>query len=904
MKIMNRLAAVILILTLFCVSPVLAAGASQNDDMTDAELLYALAITNTKPTADAVKKVVTRAEFTAMLLKACALPQGGALEQIFRDVPAEHSYYNEIGMAHAVGIIKGNGTGMFKPEDPIVYEQAVVMIINALGCGAAAENKGGYFTGYLTIGKTMGIANGVQCMAGDILRYGTACRLIANALEAEMITEQGFDADGNVIGRTEKGVTLFTERLKVEKREGIVSGNEVTMLTKGSSLNEGVVEIGGVKYEAGKSGAENLLGCKIVFYVDVSDLTREIKPILYAVTAKNNEKLTIKSKDILPGTDLTTSRLPYLDKDNREKKADISRYADLIYNGVSVGGFTKEDFVPADGEVELIDNNYDGIYDVVKVWDYETIFAEGISELHKTVYDKYDGKRFVSFDNDGTAFIYKDGERVSFDTVGKFDVLSVAKSRPGIKPHVTAYVSSQSVSGRLQQMSDDGIYIDDIFYDVAPSVQEQIAKLGVGTQGTFFLDAFGRIAGFDDSSRLSEKVDYGYIIAAETSGSLEQTVRIKLLTSQSSIEVLDCAKKLMLDGNTITVNGSNVMSALRASATAKDIPGSKASDTAQIVRYSLNADNQIKMLDTLSGNQDDSNDNDMLSWDAGKETKRRKYMRTARMIGGETAEIALDENTVCFKIPAAGYEDDEEQYMAGSVGLDGNGAQDILYPSKDYDVDIWGYDLNEVKVAGAVIVVSDGAKAMTEADSMVAMVSKIVMTADEEGQSTYKLSLVKGRKITDYILTEAELIDPSKLNGKSLAVGDVIFCKKNAKNEIVHVEKILVDMDTDAYKQEGLIEYQSYFYAKQRLIYGYIEEKKGRNLIMVADDPSNALAERYPCMVEDSAPVAVYSKKRQRVEFTSVGELSSCVYNNGSRDKVILISATGAVTDAYIIREE
>mgnify|MGYP004504716539 FL=1 len=901
----KKLTAVILILTLLCTLFALSAGAAQSAYMSDAKLLYALGISDSEPTEDSLRSIVTRAEFLDMMLRASgAETDGGFNDRIFSDVPKEHAYYKEIGTAYTLGIIAGNGEGLFNPDDPIIYEQAMAMIVNALGYKIPAQSKGGYSGGYLAVGGTYGISDGVSCIAGEILRYGTACRLIANALNAPVMTEDAFDTKGNVISRIDDNETFSKARLKIEKRKGIVNGNEVTMLTRSSRLDGGIVEIEGVKYRAGKSGVENLLGYNVEFYVDISNKTDDVKPILYAAKNKNTQEITVESDDILPERGLSVTALPYTNDKGRKEIARISPYADLIDNGVSVGGFRAEDLIPSYGEVELIDNNNDGTYDVVKVWDYVTIIADSISSHNQTVYDKYDGALSAKFDNDGTAFIYKDGERVDFSSIGELDVISAAISRAGSNPHITAYISRESVDGKLNQFSDDGVYINDVFYEVVPAVKERIIGLGLGTEGSFFLDKFNRIAGFNENSRISEKATYGYIIKAGTDGTLKKTVQLKMLTPSNKIEIFNCAEKVTLDGTTVNADGDNVLKALRSASTAADAPGSKASDTAQIIRYSLNSDGEIKMIDTLLGKSDDTDEDDMLSWDAGHEKKRRKYMRPSRMIGKETAEIALNEDTVCFKIPAVGYEDDEDEYMAGSIGLDGNGAHDILYPSKDYDSDIWGYDLNAVKVAGAVIVVSDGASTMTESDSMLAMVSKISVTKDEDGMETYRLTLVKGGKFTDYICTEESVLDSSKLGGKTLARGDVIYCKANTKKEISHIEKIAVDIDEDRFADEGYIDYQSYFYPKLKLIYGYIEEKIGKNIIMVADDPANTLAARQPCLIENAASVAVFNKKSKEVEFTTVGELGACIYNNGSRDKVVLISATTTVTDIYIIREE
>lgn len=900
----KKLTAVILILTLLSTLFVFSAGASQSIYMSDAKLLYALNISDSEPTEELLRSVVTRAEFLEMILRASgAAIDGGTVGQVFSDVPKEHTYYKEVGTAYALGIIKGNGEGSFNPDDPIIYEQAMVMIINALGYSIPAQSKGGYPVGYLTVGGTYGITDGVSCIAGEILRYGTACRLIKNALDAPVVTEQGFDTEGNVISNIDERVTFSKERIKVEKRKGIVNGTNVTMLTRRSGLDEGIVEIDGVKYKSGKSGVENLLGYNVEFYVDITNKSDDVKPILFAAKDKNTQELIIKSKDILPDSGLSVTTLPFKNDKGRKEIAKISPYADLIDNGVSIGGFRAADLVPAYGEVELIDNNGDNTYDVVKVWDYVTIIADGISSLTQTVYDKYNGTLSARFDNDGTAFIYEDGKRVEFSSIGELDVLSVAISSAGSNPHITAYISRESVEGTLNQISDEGVYIDDVFYEVVPAVKSHIISLGLGTQGSFFLDKFNRIAGFDEESRASEKPVYGYLINAGSEGSLKKTVLMKLLTQKGDIKIINCAKKILMDGTPVTVNGENVLASLRASKPASAV-GSKASAYAQIIRYELNSDGEIKMIDTLSGNTSDTDENDMLSRDAGEETHRRKYMRTARMLGDTTAEIALNEDTALFKIPAVGYEDDEEQYLAGSVGPEGKSALDILYPSQDYDVDIWGYDLNAVKVAGAVIVVSDGASQMTESDSMLAMVTKIKNTYNEDGVETYKLSLAKGGKITDYMLEEASLLDPSKLSGKTLGKGDIIFCKTNKEKEIVHVEKIALDLDVDQYVDEGFIAYETSFYPKLRITYGYLEEKIDKNIIMVEGDPANNLSERHPFFIENTASVAVYNIRSNEVEFTSAGELGSCIYKNGGRDKVAIISSQGEIFDIFIMRND
>ena len=61
------------------------------------------------------------------------------------------------GRRIVVGVTGGIGNGMFGPEDPVTYEQAVKMIVSALGYDLVANNKGGYPTGYLAVASSEGI---------------------------------------------------------------------------------------------------------------------------------------------------------------------------------------------------------------------------------------------------------------------------------------------------------------------------------------------------------------------------------------------------------------------------------------------------------------------------------------------------------------------------------------------------------------------------------------------------------------------------------------------------------------------------------------------------------------------------------------------------------------------------
>jgi hypothetical protein len=78
----------------------------------------------------APNRAITRAEFTALLIRAVGLETGQVAGK-FTDVPANKWYYSVVNTAAEAGLVSGYGT-TFGPDDPITREQMAVMISRAL----------------------------------------------------------------------------------------------------------------------------------------------------------------------------------------------------------------------------------------------------------------------------------------------------------------------------------------------------------------------------------------------------------------------------------------------------------------------------------------------------------------------------------------------------------------------------------------------------------------------------------------------------------------------------------------------------------------------------------------------------------------------------------------------------
>ena len=128
---------------------------------------------------------ITRAEFAAIVARAFKLEDKPVTTE-FTDVPSTHWATGNIGAAYAAGIINGYGDGTFGPEDPIKEEQAVKMVVAALGYNDDAVAKGGYPMGYIQVGNEKYISRGLNVHKGEEATRGLVAQIMFYALGAEI----------------------------------------------------------------------------------------------------------------------------------------------------------------------------------------------------------------------------------------------------------------------------------------------------------------------------------------------------------------------------------------------------------------------------------------------------------------------------------------------------------------------------------------------------------------------------------------------------------------------------------------------------------------------------------------------------------------------------------------------
>lgn len=132
-------------------------------------------------------KTVTRAEMAVILCNMLGetenLTAGGS---VFTDVPANHWANPYVVKAAELGLVTGYGDGRFGPADVVTYEQAITMIVNAIGNGDEAVTLGGYPEGYISSAQASGFLDNIHAEKGDGLSRSDIAMLLFNYYNADI----------------------------------------------------------------------------------------------------------------------------------------------------------------------------------------------------------------------------------------------------------------------------------------------------------------------------------------------------------------------------------------------------------------------------------------------------------------------------------------------------------------------------------------------------------------------------------------------------------------------------------------------------------------------------------------------------------------------------------------------
>ena len=783
---------------------------------------------------------ITRSEVTkvAVALKGLSGVANTQTATKFPDVREGHWATGYINVGTSEELVFGDGEGNFRPDDIITYNEAVTILVRALGYEPQAKSKGGYPGGYLSAGNSTGLTSGVTVAAARSrgITRGQVAQLAYNALDIKTMEQVGF-GDNAKFEVTDE--TLANAAHNAEKIEGMVSAIGSSAL-QGSGVERGEIVIDGKTYKTGDADVRNILGLNVDAYI--VNGTKGKKTVKVIVPSyRQNSITTIQAEDLDSVTGTGTKTITYF---NGSKKNTITVGSDsfVVYNGMAG---TLNDIALIDaGNIMVAEN--DGDKKTVFVNETENLVVDEVILTSNRVTDKY-GKSPITLDADDkdvTFVIDKNGRTIGIEDLKEWNVMTLTMSRD--KSIIYADVSDATVEGKVTEIDDNHIYVGGQKLAIAPDYTENIK---LGDEGVFHLDSHGKVAAL--SRGKAESKNYAYLTNLGIKSGLGAKLEIELLTLDGKVATYTAANKIKVDNKTYSSH-TEAMNAI----------GSKG----QLVTAELNSDGKISKIEKSTQSSEIDEDSFHLNF---TEDDVKFNGKTSTLLAN-AMNVRVDANTVVFDIPASSTNTDDYSVSG----------KDFFADEAKYDVSV--YDVTEDLTAGVVIVTSSENKASE--DSSIIVVDKLASSKDEDGKSIEKLYGYQNGERVSYTADNGTF----KKGSSQLENGDIIQVKSDAKG---HVKAISVLFDSD-----NTQEFSTDISENLTVLYGKVTKKFASSFNLSVNDGTS----KNYIIGDASVYVVDTSKKQNTISVGDASDIQK--YDDANPEKVFVRIYKDEVKDIVIVK--
>lgn len=728
---------------------------------------------------------VTRAEFTAMLLRTRNLGSVGStsLENPpFPDVtdPSVSWAIGNIRTARDMKIINGYDDGTFKPNNTVTYEEAIKMIVCALGygdMGVAAEGTA-WYAKYLTTATQLKFLDGAGGQIGVPATRATIAKMLYNCLEVKI-------AENNEI--TQK--TILEADLGLIKDTGFIASNpEISLSAPDANLRADEVQI--ISDETGDTITckvdnveeyADMLGAQITFYYK-DDRSSDTKTL---VMANVERSVTVEvAADQIDVDECNSSSVSYYASEDAKRITTLNMDSDciVVYNGQLYGADTEESYysvyydemdenaIPLVGTMKFLDKDADKKYDIVFVDSYDAYIVSSVTTSTKTIVDnnlrKGTDNNKITLDPDDTSktvkIVDKNGKEVAFNTIKTGSVVCVKSSNPlnGGEQIVTAVVCNETVSGTVKGVnSDESIKIDSKSYKfsaLAPWVnpiegaETVMTKPEMGDSGKFYLDMNGNIIGYDKTEQTTNQ-QYGYLMSVkEDNDGFDDILVLRILTQTGSKTSYYAYEKTKVNGDDFS-SYDRLLEALEETAALSDsadnIEDTENAEYSQLIKFTTKSNKGQVVIDeiitvtedTMVSEGGDVDVDELCFFDAMDTNDSVTYKSSNKQLTGDK-KININ-SAIIFRIP----EDraDVDKYKKMSLNdFDNN---------ETYRAEF--YDVSTANTAKVVLVYGGGAEpGEVKATSPVMVITEIENPEDPSGEAAtrYKLMGYVGSTEVEY----------------------------------------------------------------------------------------------------------------------------------------------------------
>ena len=858
MKFLNRSLCICLIISLFILNlagTVLADDSQSEDTYKKTEITTKQALINESDSLiNAVighpLRGIKRAEFISDIVDILNSKPLENSKGSFKDVQENSEYAGYIYKAVELGLIEKSEA--FRPDDNITFDEALTVIVKMLGYGDYAKLTGGYPTGYRKAADYAGILKKVEVSTGE-LGIDNEKILILNALNARLL-----EFDGNYKQAVSED-TFLMRYYDIESIQGILVSSQINLYSKDIDKETSKIVIGNIALNTENTEDYNrLIGYDVIAYYDNDQ---------NAVSVTVSEENTVVSFDA-EDTSFTSGGILQYNPESKTYRSKLDGEYIVLYNGIFTDRGINALLEDAWGGFELIDNDDDDEFEVVNFKQAGYINVKSISRDHTVVFDINSDENKLDFaDESGIYNIYDQEAEIRFLDIEQGDIFQVYASEDG--KYITAFKLSDTVSGMIERMSEDGIYIDGVLYKTTPYFEKYyLDTASPGTHGSFAVSDDNRIVCVNEDPT---KMQYGYLVRVLNDIDRNENPLLRIFTEDGKFIKCYLSDKVKIDGLTVKQQDSYYV---------------LSSHIDELIRFRLDTEGNIKVIDTAETNEgyiaQDKPEEDSLSECVFNTNSF--YYKSSVNIMYPSFNVAA---TKVFVIPTDSSETEEYRVRTNSYFLDGHTYGGLLV-----------YDVDESGNAGAVVIKADTTVPSIPERAVSLVVEKVNMVYNKDTDEI--MPMVYGWQDNSYA---AYYIDNSislyKASGEKLGFGDVI--RYALEGDVIKNMIIDFDANENVFARNQSADSATFNTGDMGVNYQFGRAYAVENQwIYMTDSDENAFdlkaLRNFPVKTNY---IAIVDLKERTVTTGSLGDIRT-YKNNGTAD-VVLLRQRALETNACIV---
>lgn len=563
-------------------------------------------------TEDEVKtKAVTRADFSEYLCKAIKTSEVKG-KVYFNDVQTDCWAEGYINALYEAGIISPAADKMFNPNDAITYEQACKMLVYALGYGKWVNYNGGSMTVFTEIAQRGKF--GITPSDADKLSVDECALLLYKAMQVDLPEFTG--------ERVKTGDTLFESYHGIYIKTGRVR-TVASLSLDNKFFDDGRVQIDNeLFYVDGGCNLKDFFGQNVEYIYKKSD---DDNLVIYAERVNEGDKITVSSKDIKSVDEKGGSLEYYTDNGSKTKTISFSAKSDVFFNGEVMETHLSDriqEFLDEErkGKIEFIKAGGASEFNLINIISYE-VFVIGMHDKNtETIYDYYNSANKTELDDvEYLNIIDTNGMSSSLPTTFPATVL-IAKADNNESIEIVCCNEKKDLSVSSTNNTEREITVDGKVYKIDKAAFErQNGDIKAGKTYSVTFDNFGEIVYITQKNSDDLKVGWlkkGYLI---DKGFGEYSLCLDIYDHTGGK-----AHKLNM-ADSITIDAEKYKSS-KYRTVVSALPGTNELDESrqyvriepQIIRYSLNDNNDITNMDTANCGTNEDKDNSLTEVGSGE----------------------------------------------------------------------------------------------------------------------------------------------------------------------------------------------------------------------------------------------------------------------------------------------